>query len=221
MNALDWQAMSRAEQDAYVDHWYREMRPRLVEQALAAGMWPQLVEYLEKGGAMHFSFHEVGSDGISTPQDAIERHFATLPLFDFGPLFRVTFDRAALEKIEPTVLSKATFLGRNYDAVSGRISEGMPHHRPGAPVGEFVAAFVSPPHRVSMPIAELQALFDQLVECLSLDDPLTVILDWASQQLAQISDYYDAGFEWWGAFLWTVEASDKSRIAVISASATD
>lgn len=170
---------------------------------------------------MHFSFHKVGSDGISTARDAIERHFATLPLFDFGPLFRVTFARAALDEIEPTALSKATFLGRNYDEASGRISEGMPDHRPGSPIGEFVAAFVSPPHGVSMPIVKLQALFDQLVDCLSLDDPLTVILDWASPQLAQISDYFDAGFEWWGAFLWTVEASDKSRIAVISASATD
>ncbi len=49
----------------------------------------------------------------------------------------------------------------------------------------------------------------------------TVISDWDSCQLGEVSAYFEDGLEWWGAFLFTIYQAGTGRLLVIAASATD
>lgn len=49
--------------------------------------------------------------------------------------------------------------------------------------------------------------------------------DWSRLEIVSWSTdwspYFDAGHEWWGAFLWTVYVPAREWIVVVAASATD
>lgn len=81
----------------------------------------------------------------------------------------------------------------------------------------YADAFMNPPHPMRVD-PELQQLFTQINACLfnGLTNDLR-IYQWCTDW----SDYFDAGKEWWGAFLWTVYRLGSTRIIAIGASTTD
>lgn len=87
-------------------------------------------------------------------------------------------------------------------------------------VGEgFAYAFSEPPYGMSSGgPKDLNTLFHGLCFALfgGLSEDLNIYrweTDW--------SNYFDAGREWWGTFLWTIQRPGSSNIAVIAGSTTD
>lgn len=82
-------------------------------------------------------------------------------------------------------------------------------------LSQYWRAFSDPPHAMRLPNPDqcFQEINDRLLgELLAWS-----IWRWSSDW----SSYFDAGNEWWGAFLWTLVYYDKSRVIWIGASTTD
>lgn len=82
----------------------------------------------------------------------------------------------------------------------------------------YAYAFSSPPYGLRLPNVETDALFQTLNHCLfgGLSDELDVWrweTDW--------TNYFEAGREWWGEYLWTVQRPGSGRVVVIAGSSTD
>ena len=82
----------------------------------------------------------------------------------------------------------------------------------------YADAFSDPPHSLHGALDELNALFHAMNEALfgGLDvtsDIYQWSVDWCN--------YFDAGREWWGAFLWTVHDADQNTLVGVAASTTD
>lgn len=86
-------------------------------------------------------------------------------------------------------------------------------------VDGFKTAFFLPPYGLQKPQDRNVALFDRLNDLLFGNTPKNdfVIYSWSNQ----CSGYFDAGLEWWGAFLWTIARSDTTTITLIGASSSD
>ena len=175
--------------------------------------------------------------------DALETSQETgYPLDDF---FRLTFD---LEKINGQSLTVEQFLGPYYSRSAQRfiVPGRAPHHQ--FPVQHYFLAgdrevpenivplqlpetdnefhtlgyadaFLGPPHGVNLSLeTELTPLFHQINHLAfgAFSDSLE-IYEWAGDW----SNYFDAGFEWWGAYLWTICDRATGAIAAIGASTTD
>ncbi len=89
--------------------------------------------------------------------------------------------------------------------------------------GEFIAdgyaaAFADPPYPMKLDAIDLNKLFLQINEMLfgGLSASLE-IFDWSGTW----SRYFEAGAEWWGAYLWTVFNKDSHQLVTIGASTTD
>jgi hypothetical protein len=93
-----------------------------------------------------------------------------------------------------------------------------PQHREDFSSRGYAYAFSDPPYRLHVSPAEVQILFDAINNALfpDLGDPKTRILEWPGTW----STFFDAGNEWWGAYMWTVERPNK-QIVCVAASATD
>jgi hypothetical protein len=84
----------------------------------------------------------------------------------------------------------------------------------------YKPAFFHPPyglglsHEVSLPLFEAinRELFGD-----DLSRPDLQVYSWATDW----SNYFDAGHEWWGAFLWTVYSPATGLVTAIGASSTD
>ena len=88
-------------------------------------------------------------------------------------------------------------------------------HVPPEPFG-FAYAFCSPPYTLRISYAELEELFlDVVHHALGDPDEHAEIWSWDTEW----SPYFDAGREWWGTGLWTVDV-DGAVVATL-ASATD
>ncbi len=90
----------------------------------------------------------------------------------------------------------------------------------------FAYAFSDPPyplcsnprtnsHRVSL--KEKGELFNELLSKVLEVSEASTIYRWPTDW----SNYFDAGNEWWGTFLWTIANQGVGRIVVIAASSTD
>lgn len=47
------------------------------------------------------------------------------------------------------------------------------------------------------------------------------ILDWSNPKLVHVSDYFKAGMEWWGVFLFSIYAPTSRRLSIVMGSASD
>ena len=83
----------------------------------------------------------------------------------------------------------------------------------------YKTAFFLPPYGLQNPQNRNTVLFDRLNERLfgNAQKNELVIYSWSNQ----CSGYFDAGLEWWGAFLWTIAHPDKKNITLIGASSSD
>jgi hypothetical protein len=84
--------------------------------------------------------------------------------------------------------------------------------------GQIAYAFSNPPYSLRARPTEVQQLFDDITAFIVPADQQTVILDWTSTRLPEVSDYFAAGMDWWGAFLFTIHVPATGRLTAIAAS---
>ena len=167
---------------------------------------------------------------------------------DRSKFFSIKFDEASISTLAPTRSSWEQFLGPRYDFQrDGLLVHGIEGHfnslffyqdeereenivepmdEDDASDAGLAYAFSDPPYplrsnkQVKSPrlsLKERGELFDELLnKVLSVSEESTVYrwpTDW--------SNYFDAGNEWWGTFLWTLANQGDGRVVVIAASSTD
>ncbi|MEX1028308.1 MAG: hypothetical protein WD049_09960 [Candidatus Paceibacterota bacterium] len=153
--------------------------------------------------------------------------------------FQVNIDSEAAKTLTPRRITWTEFLGPRYDFDrDGLIVRGkgdflneffffrdretrdniIPSNRIDDGVGTgFAYAFSSPPYSIQLPAGELGELFDKFVQFIVFGSNESLIFEWPTDW----SNYFDAGKEWWGTFLWSISNPGSSRIVVIAASTTD
>jgi hypothetical protein len=88
--------------------------------------------------------------------------------------------------------------------------------------GNYAYAFAEPVYSLSSSYTRTQELFHEInAHFLSEEFPREIITDWSSPELRNLSEYFHAGLEYWGVFLFTVYDPETRRLTVISASTTD
>lgn len=87
--------------------------------------------------------------------------------------------------------------------------------------GQFAYAFAFPPYALAAPPGEVQALFDEVCAVILPRGMEAEIHDWSGPHLPAVSDWFAAGMEWWGVFLFTIHLPALRRLTVAMASATD
>lgn len=82
----------------------------------------------------------------------------------------------------------------------------------------YAYAFSDPPYGIRLRSKEIAALFTKVNNyLLGGISKQSIIFKWPTDW----SNYFDAGHEWWGSFLWSFANPGDSRIIVILASSTD
>jgi hypothetical protein len=87
--------------------------------------------------------------------------------------------------------------------------------------GQFAYAFSNPPYGLRATPREVQRVFDEVRHYLLPPNTAHEILDWSDPRLADAAEYFEAGMEWWGVFLFVVFVPDYRRLVVVAASTTD
>lgn len=87
--------------------------------------------------------------------------------------------------------------------------------------GQLAYAFSCPPYTLDAKPAEVQELFDAIIAFLLPRELHHEIRDWSSPALVEVSDYFEAGAEWWGVHLYTIHIPELRRLAVIAGSTSD
>ncbi len=204
-------------------HWTQSVAPQLIERALNDGTLPSIIRYHNRGGVAHFSFVENIQNSIVAISDAIERHFLELPEYDLAPFYRLWFNRESLNIINPTCIDRDTFYGTCWDIKTKRLIFTNPTimGSPGETRGEYAYAFAFPPHQISLEDHEIENIFDEIDQKIFPQNEEIEILDWASPNLINVSNYFEEGFEYWGAFLFSIYVPSQRKLSIISASTTD
>lgn len=198
--------------------------------------------YREIGGVLDFAFFEDVGDTVQSAHEATEQALKRV----LGE--RERFDPALLRSAPYRKLGKDAFLGDWFDSRSGLLIhrggvttdtgqnlvdptykqlEGLRIQSSGSPVpalwagGQFAYAFSQPPYGLQASPGEIQALFSKVCDVILPPWLDSEILDWGSRDLMAVSDYFQAGAEWWGAFLFTVRIPAQQRMTVILGSTTD
>jgi hypothetical protein len=157
------------------------------------------------------------------------------PVEDF---FRLSFD---IDKISGRKVSKDEFLGPHYLIANGKLimrgitDDGMNDyfqvgdeekpeniievtHDGDLYVSGYAQAFSEPPYPIDMTSAEIEELFFLIGKMVYGEISSEMeIYEWAGPW----SNYFDAGLDYWGAFLWTVCNKANGKFAAIGVSATD
>ncbi len=87
--------------------------------------------------------------------------------------------------------------------------------------GQFAYAFANPPYGLKGRPSEVQSVFTEVRDFILPPTHRSEICDWSSPQLPEVSDYFAAGMEWWGAFLFSIHIPAIERLTVIAGSTTD
>ncbi len=87
--------------------------------------------------------------------------------------------------------------------------------------GQFAYAFSQPPYSLNARPSEVQNVFDAIIDSVMPPDHRASIRDWSHPALPEVSDYFDAGAEWWGVFLFSIYVPDLRRLTIIAGSTTD
>ena len=190
------------------------------------------------GGVLDFGVFD-DTDGMDA--DIIEAVAQTLPrsrrfdgerLIELGS--RLVFKRALLgDWYDPD--SKALLRRGEWTTSDGRklidpplpsltsfklVSGGYELPKAGAG-GQLAHAFSCPPYTLDAKPAEVQELFDAIIGFLLPRGPYHEIRDWSSPALVEVSDYFEAGADWWGVHLYTIRTPESRRLTVVAGSTTD
>lgn len=200
---------------------------------------PIFHEFHQTGGVLEFAAFE---DAQGTEDEIIEAIASTLN--HIAPV-----NTEALRSIGPRRITRQQFLGDWHDPESAAlirvgdwkiegekklrtnprfadigqkkiVSGGGPIPEAGAG-GQFAFAFTDPPYGLRASYGDVQILFDQICEFLMPPGSEVDILDWSSDRLPEVCDYFIAGMEWWGVFLFSLYAPALKRLTIIAGSSTD
>jgi hypothetical protein len=160
------------------------------------------------------SHFDAAYEFLDASHKRFQQHYATID-FEQYPLAKNHVHKWNPDELIGSRISFAEFWGSDHVAPTplGDRAWSIPN------VDGFKTAFFLPPYGLQKPEDRNVALFEQLKDCLFGDaqENDLVIYSWSNQ----CSGYFDAGLEWWGAFLWTIARHDASTIALIGASSTD
>ena len=87
--------------------------------------------------------------------------------------------------------------------------------------GQFAYAFSQPPYPLRARPREVQAVFDDIRDFILPPLQWSEISDWSSPRLPEVSNYFAAGMEWWGVFLFSIHIPSNRRLTIIAGSTTD
>ncbi len=87
--------------------------------------------------------------------------------------------------------------------------------------GQFAYALSWTPYGLRARPREVQDLFCGIRDFILPAQLEHEILDWSSPRLPEASEYFAAGMEWWGVFLFTAYVPALRRLTVIVGSTTD
>jgi len=87
--------------------------------------------------------------------------------------------------------------------------------------GEFAYAFSNPPYGLQARPSEVQAVFAEVRDFILPPAHRGEICDWSNPRLSEVSDYFAAGMEWWGVFLFSIHIPAIDRLTIIAGSTTD
>lgn len=87
--------------------------------------------------------------------------------------------------------------------------------------GQFAYAFSHPPYSLKGRPSEVQAVFEEIRDFILPPQQASEICDWSSPALPEVSDYFAAGMEWWGVFLFSIHVPALQRLTIIAGSTSD
>ncbi|OWV82116.1 hypothetical protein ATY77_02415 [Rhizobium sp. R634] len=87
--------------------------------------------------------------------------------------------------------------------------------------GQFAYAFSNPPYPLAARPGEMQAMFEEIRDFILPPGRNSEIIDWSNPHLPEVSDYFDAGAEWWGIFLFAIFIPSMRRLTIVAGSTTD
>lgn len=67
----------------------------------------------------------------------------------------------------------------------------------------------------------MQTVFDGIMDFMLPPAHESAICDWCGPELPEVSDYFAAGMEWWGVFLFSIHVPAIRRLTIIAGSASD
>ena len=159
--------------------------------------------------------------------------------FPISDYFKITIDEDAASSLVPVQITWEKFLGLRYDFErDGLIVRGkgdfwnsfffytdpakraniIPDSNIDDGIGTGLAyAFSSPPYRISLSAEEAGTLFAKFLNNIICGSSKSIIYEWPTNW----SNYFEAGEEWWGSFLWSLSNPNGNQIVVMAASTTD
>jgi hypothetical protein len=199
---------------------------------------PAFERFKEMGGVLDFAVFEEAAGTEEEILSAVPHALYTTS----------TYDREKLCSLGSQRIPEQTFFGSWFDYKSGLLlqagsvvtADGTKlenpllvsldgvHIKAGAfPTpsgpGEFAYAFADPPYGLyaKQSFCEVQAVFDDIRHFILPPGHASEISDWSSERLAEVSDYFEDGLEWWGVFLFSIYIPSLQRLTIIAGSTTD
>ncbi|WP_158702964.1 hypothetical protein [Allosphingosinicella vermicomposti] len=105
--------------------------------------------------------------------------------------------------------------------VRRRFPSGWSPEHPSHDMGNYAYAFSQPPLGLLSGYAVVEAMFREINDLILQPGDRHRIRNWSGYDLTRLSDYFNAGAEYWGTFLFTIVNEPSGRLVVISASASD
>jgi hypothetical protein len=87
--------------------------------------------------------------------------------------------------------------------------------------GEFAYAFSNPPYGLHGRPSEVQSVFEGIRDFILPPGHTSEICDWTSPKLPEVSDYFEAGIDWWGVFLFSIYIPAQQKLTIIAGSTSD
>lgn len=87
--------------------------------------------------------------------------------------------------------------------------------------GNYAYAFCNTPYGLTAKAEVVQQAFNDITAFMMPAGHDAVIWDWSNPALSEVSDYFDAGMEWWGVFLFSIYVPELRRLTIIAGSTTD
>ena len=171
---------------------------------------PAFGRFKAMGGVLDFA---VFRDADGTEEDIL----AAVP----EALYGYAYDREKLRSLGSRRITERTFFGGCYDYERGSLLMGDASWT--TTDGQFAYAFLHPPYGLfpKPQPDEVQAVFEEIRNLILPPGQSREIADWSNDRLPEVSDYFEAGMEWWGVYLFSIYVPSLRRLTIIAGSSTD
>jgi hypothetical protein len=185
------------------------------------GIEAEIDQYKVCGGELDFTFLACSKLSDDFERASIKKHLGG----QSEGLWQVWVDATQLYNLNFRSINVSKFLGDLCDPDTRMLRK--PFHQLATDNikvgggGQFALAFGNSVHGFYGGDAERQRLFTRITNFIVPTGAKVLIRDWTSTELPKLSNYFDAGMEWWGVYLFTVFDPERKLLTVISGSATD